>query len=140
MKTNIGGPMKNHPIQKGVLIRYTAEKKPRKKTHFIKLKLGDGDYRLLLSLLITFIIIIIIIMMIGKNLMSYVRHFRGQEAYNLTIYSTERPGFSITAACRFTGGYGRAVPCTEVWMVEKWWIYGWEIWEIWRSNEQVWGV
>lgn len=36
-----------------------------------------------------------------------------KEAYNLTIYSTERPGFSITAACRFTGGYGRAVPCTE---------------------------
>lgn len=36
-----------------------------------------------------------------------------KEAYNLTVYNTDRPKFSITAACRYTGGYGRAVPCTK---------------------------
>eukprot|EP00913_Durusdinium_trenchii_P008324 g7818.t1 len=35
-----------------------------------------------------------------------------QEAYELTVYSLERPSFSVSAQCRYANAKGRALPCS----------------------------
>ena len=36
-----------------------------------------------------------------------------EDPYDLNIFSTERPSFSITAACKYGSGSGKAKACTK---------------------------
>ena len=35
------------------------------------------------------------------------------QAYAITVYSLDRPSFSVTAKCRFGNGQGRAIACRK---------------------------